>query len=344
MICPNCQAQNSSGAKWCGNCGQQLQNAMPLPGVASPGPALPMPQATSPLSGCGVLRFTNGAEFTVQGAAAIGRDNACDIVLGEQSVSRMHARITLDGSGKAMLVDLGSTAGTLVNGVRISPHQPVSLAPGAHIQFGAVSATYTPAFAPPPIAPIHAGDASGRILNIDYSQQAMPDGPGKWLAVVSMVVFVLMGLFTILIVTAAASICGCGLMPLLIGMGYGGFMLLKRTVLGKDQFEQVAFSVQDPLGIQVTPVVLFADKGGFTRLADGDEVVVHGDLQVSQTLLARRVEVHSRNGVPLMPKAVIEGKQPISMADGMKWLLLSLSPLLLLLLFSLSLTMNVRLP
>jgi hypothetical protein len=287
-----------------------------------------------------MLRLANGAEFNVQGMAVIGRDVKCDIVLAEQSVSRVHAQIAVDNNGMMTLTDLGSTAGTLINGARIPAHQPIALMPSSTLQFGVVTASIQPAVAPKPVLPANAGDASGRVLNVDYSQQTMPDGPGKWLAVMSMVVFVLMGVIVLLVITAAASVCGCGLMPVLVAGGYGGFMLLKRTVLGKDQFEQVAFSVQDRYGSSITPVVMFADKGGATRLNDGDEVLVHGSRQPSNILLAKRVEVHARNGVPLNPAARIEGKEPISVATGLLWLLLSLSPLLFLLL----LTLNVRLP
>jgi len=46
----------------------------------------------------------------------IGRDEACDLVLHDQKVSRRHVAI-LPGAGRLRLVqDLGSSNGTLVNG------------------------------------------------------------------------------------------------------------------------------------------------------------------------------------------------------------------------------------
>lgn len=48
----------------------------------------------------------------------IGRDPSNDLVLEDASLSRNHARITLDG-GEAVLEDLGSRNGTLLNGDRL---------------------------------------------------------------------------------------------------------------------------------------------------------------------------------------------------------------------------------
>ncbi|MBK7857604.1 MAG: sigma 54-interacting transcriptional regulator [Archangiaceae bacterium] len=61
------------------------------------------------------------------GQAIVGRGDACEVRLKDQSISRTHARLETDATG-VRLVDLGSQNGTLVNSERIS--QAVPLATG----------------------------------------------------------------------------------------------------------------------------------------------------------------------------------------------------------------------
>lgn len=57
-----------------------------------------------------------------RGSYIIGREEDCDIVLPSPLVSRHHARITSEDDG-FVIEDLGSTAGTVINGKRISRRQ-----------------------------------------------------------------------------------------------------------------------------------------------------------------------------------------------------------------------------
>jgi DNA-binding NtrC family response regulator len=66
----------------------------------------------------GTLR---GSEFEIASAFVIGRATSCDLVLSDDSCSRLHARFTAEG-GRVKLEDLGSTNGTLVNGERTRLH------------------------------------------------------------------------------------------------------------------------------------------------------------------------------------------------------------------------------
>jgi len=62
----------------------------------------------------------------------IGRLSSTDIVLSDPNVSRRHAELRRDGD-RWILVDLGSTNGTLVNGKAIKEHQ---LSDGDRLTFG----------------------------------------------------------------------------------------------------------------------------------------------------------------------------------------------------------------
>ncbi|MGE0026774.1 MAG: FHA domain-containing protein [Thermoleophilia bacterium] len=89
-----------------------------------------------------------GARFGLRGGqATIGRGPVMDIVLTDPHVSRRHA--VLRRAGGAILVDdLGSTSGTVVNGVRISG--PTTLAPGDRVVLGDTELTVlTPGEQPP---------------------------------------------------------------------------------------------------------------------------------------------------------------------------------------------------
>ncbi len=70
----------------------------------------------------------------------IGRRSDQDIVLPDPSVSRTHARIEIAPDG-AMIVDLGSTNGTLVNGRAVRGAR-AALRPGDRIQLGTVVLEY----------------------------------------------------------------------------------------------------------------------------------------------------------------------------------------------------------
>jgi diguanylate cyclase (GGDEF)-like protein len=63
-----------------------------------------------------ILGHDVGARVVLQGSVEIGRDPACEFPLHDDNVSWRHARVEDRGGGEWVLVDLGSTNGTLVNG------------------------------------------------------------------------------------------------------------------------------------------------------------------------------------------------------------------------------------
>jgi len=68
----------------------------------------------------GALVLANGERVAVADKPlSIGRLAECDVVLADDSVSRRHAEVRRQGS-EIMVVDLGSTNGTKVNGERVA--------------------------------------------------------------------------------------------------------------------------------------------------------------------------------------------------------------------------------
>lgn len=70
-----------------------------------------------------------GAEIGLQKnhSYVIGKDTeSSDIVFQDLSVSRNHAKLSIDAQGKAEIEDLGSKNGTLINGIPIQEKRPVT--------------------------------------------------------------------------------------------------------------------------------------------------------------------------------------------------------------------------
>ena len=70
-------------------------------------------------------------------ALTLGRGRETDLTLPVEGISRQHARLQR-GSQGWVLVDLGSTNGTFVNGQRLQPEQPYLLRPGDQVAIGSL--------------------------------------------------------------------------------------------------------------------------------------------------------------------------------------------------------------
>lgn len=66
----------------------------------------------------------------------VGRGSACDLVLADLTVSRVHAELRKEDDGSWLLVDLGSLNGTRLNGWRLVG--PARVRSGDEIAFGDV--------------------------------------------------------------------------------------------------------------------------------------------------------------------------------------------------------------
>lgn len=64
----------------------------------------------------------------------IGRDERADLTLSDGSISRAHCQVKRLETGRYVLIDLGSTNGTLINGTRIDGQVPLN--PGDKIFLG----------------------------------------------------------------------------------------------------------------------------------------------------------------------------------------------------------------
>lgn len=137
VVCAVCKTSNSGMETYCSECGFLLS--------ATPGQA-----AEEPAGGgfdAELIDSASGRRFKLKpGPNSVGREN-CDILLMDGTISRRHALLTIE-NGAVMVTDLGSTNGTKVEGVRISPNQPTWAATGTLLQFGSATLTLTTNGAP----------------------------------------------------------------------------------------------------------------------------------------------------------------------------------------------------
>jgi len=157
IICPNCQHKEMSGAIYCSKCGAQLidmtitthkihttearQEANRQPGPMAPAPARQFQSwiSLNMIESGQILPLADRTEFTL-GRSAEGQPIVPDVDLSPYNayangVSRLHAVIKLI-KDQIVLVDLGSSNGTYLNGNRLSPYIEASVAHGDVVYLG----------------------------------------------------------------------------------------------------------------------------------------------------------------------------------------------------------------
>ena len=142
IVCPNCQHREMSGAIYCSKCGAQLVEAAfithkihtaeaseqiinDLEKAETPRVSLQSRISLHLVENGQILPLADRTEFTL-GRAAEGQPIVPDVDLSAfdayaNGVSRLHAAIKLV-SNRVVIVDLGSSNGTYLNGKRLSPY------------------------------------------------------------------------------------------------------------------------------------------------------------------------------------------------------------------------------
>jgi hypothetical protein len=156
--CPNCQHDELAGAIFCSECGAQLPDTATLTthsiktggieadwvDTAALRGSLAMPASTvlslQILDSGEVLPLTERDEFTL-GRVSEGQPIMPDIDLSsfngyQLGVSRLHAVLKKQPNNEIVIVDLGSSNGTYLNGTRLKPHEPQKLAHSDIVSLG----------------------------------------------------------------------------------------------------------------------------------------------------------------------------------------------------------------
>ncbi|HET8980121.1 MAG TPA: FtsK/SpoIIIE domain-containing protein [Solirubrobacteraceae bacterium] len=117
----------------------------------------------------------------------VGRDEECDVSLGDEGVSRRHLRVAPSPGGlRATVTDLGSVNGTWVEGRRI--REPADVEPEAVFEAGDVALTIAPRRQALPVDPVRQAGVAGTIpFNrpprsrpaVDERTLTAPDAPGE---------------------------------------------------------------------------------------------------------------------------------------------------------------------
>ncbi|CAN5783715.1 hypothetical protein BH20ACT11_BH20ACT11_03510 [soil metagenome] len=136
ISCPECGTEVGAGTKFCGECGTRLN---PTQSTVSYAPAFFEEDAEESSESAALIELdqvegTAGRRMHDVGhnSISVGRSHPSDIVLDDVTVSREHARISLEDRG-FKIVDSGSLNGTYVNRVRVDS---VYLRNGDEIQIG----------------------------------------------------------------------------------------------------------------------------------------------------------------------------------------------------------------
>ncbi len=157
IICPNCQHKEINGAIFCSKCGGQLVDAHLITQKIQttetrlivehdsdrlqPPPQVPLQSWISLhlIESGQILPLADRTEFTL-GRSAEGQPIVPDVDLTAYNayangVSRLHAAIKLVNN-RIVVVDLGSSNGTYLNGTRLSPYIEAPVAHGDLVYLG----------------------------------------------------------------------------------------------------------------------------------------------------------------------------------------------------------------
>lgn len=157
IICSNCQTPNRSGLLFCEECGYSLTDSSVGSATIPTRRVENDPDEASAKGTWGVASYNAGSELiihvrdgdpitvTPKQRVVFGRsdkhsDKQPDVDFApygavEKGVSRQHAVVEI-AEDTLMLLDIGSSNGTYLNGQRLTPHQPRVLRDGDEIRLG----------------------------------------------------------------------------------------------------------------------------------------------------------------------------------------------------------------
>ncbi len=156
ITCTACHHRELEGELFCSECGARLPVGQPsvVDTAAFAGPSRVREAARAPIAMDDNLRsgqiglFIDGAAQTVilegQPEYILGREGSEQLVpdlnlnpygAREKGVSRVHAALRRDRT-QLLLIDLGSTNGTRLNGKPLAAHQPARVENGDEIRLG----------------------------------------------------------------------------------------------------------------------------------------------------------------------------------------------------------------
>ena len=143
IYCNQCGYQNEDSSKFCSKCGELLNKvASPTEITQSFAPIEPEPEEELPLTEesygeTAILLVKKGPNFgekfyLTKEEIMLGRDPTSDIFLNDITVSRKHAKISMEGSN-FIIADIGSLNGTYINQERV---ERATLKAGDELQIG----------------------------------------------------------------------------------------------------------------------------------------------------------------------------------------------------------------
>lgn len=161
LTCPVCRTDNRPGERYCLDCGFLLGS--PVTEVAEAPEAAPTAH----------LVADDGREYRLAfGANSVGRENA-DVLLPDATVSRRHARLTLEDGG-LWVEDEGSTNGTRVAGDSVPPGERRGAVDGDTLRFGNISLRL--------VLPAEIGGEGGGADAAESAEPAAPPEPRRAVA------------------------------------------------------------------------------------------------------------------------------------------------------------------
>lgn len=153
IVCPNCKHQEADGSIFCSECGMQLIQYGPgetqrFNSATSELAEIPAPETANQapawislhlLDSGQILPISDRTEFTL-GRISENQPIMPDIDLSsfkafDNGVSRLHA-VVRNSSGHVVIMDLGSSNGTYINGTRIVPNIEQPLRHGDIVALG----------------------------------------------------------------------------------------------------------------------------------------------------------------------------------------------------------------